>query len=93
MKKLLILALLLVPSLCFSQTLTIHDTVDAQGYDLTNTGEIQSSSSEWYHCTIFDASASDPGASGATYTEPDGSTLGGEQLDADSEYLHWAGSV
>lgn len=55
-------------------------------------GEIEASTSVWYHCHYIDPSKMRP-AGGPVETVPDGSTIGGWQLDAASEYLYWDANV
>lgn len=56
-------------------------------------GVIRSSTAEWYHCKYIHGFSVDPGASGATFTAPDTNTLGGYNLDADSEYLYFQARI
>ena len=44
----------------------------------------------YYHMAI---AAFDPGAAGATWVPPDGNTIGGWQLDADTELLYFGADV
>lgn len=54
---------------------------------IADNGEIDASTSVWWHCHYIDASKMRP-AGGPVETNPDGSTLGGWQLDAATEYLY-----
>lgn len=56
-------------------------------------GVIRSSTAEWWHCKYIHGFSVDPGASGATFTAPDGDTLGGYNLDADGEYLYFQAKI
>lgn len=55
--------------------------------EITDGGVIRSVNSIWWTCHKLPASEFSPGASGATWIDPDANTLGGYNLDANNEYL------
>lgn len=69
---------------------TVKFRVDKDG-DVINAGYIRTSQSEWYYEKYMDAINLSPGGSGATQTMPSTNTIGGYQLDADTEYLYFNG--
>lgn len=60
---------------------------------VTTTGVIQGATSLWYRATHIPAFAMSPGGSGATFTAPDGNTLGGMILSAAGHYLYSGDSI
>jgi len=47
----------------------------------------------WWYCKYIDAFSASVGASGATWTAPSVNSLGGYQLNANTEYLYFNGNV
>lgn len=56
-------------------------------------GVVRADSSVWWHIKEIAMYAIDPGASGATATVPSANTVGGYQLDVDTEYLYFQGEM
>jgi len=65
------------------------DTLDF----LVVTDSIKASSGIWWYCKYIDALNVAEGASGATWTAPTYNTIGGYQLNANTEYLYFNGNV
>lgn len=75
-----------------SNTSVIGNAAITDAYIFGNTlhlyGKIDADASYWWDRVDVDIFIADPGASGATFTVPDGNTVGGFQLDNATEYLY-----
>lgn len=60
---------------------------------VTSTGQLRSVTSKWYTDAHFSVINLAPGGSGATQVVPSANTLGGYNLDADTEYLYFTGHM
>lgn len=69
------------------------ETLGGGALTIGTDGTITASSAPWYRCTYIPATAISKGASDATWAAPDGSTLGGWQLDGATEYLYFRAKV
>jgi len=56
-------------------------------------GSLEASTSVWYYHQQFDGQTLNPGGSGATLVPPDGNSIGGYQLDADTEKLYFSTDI
>jgi len=83
-----------ITALTGAQVLTILTAQAGAAFDwnaqnLTNTGTITAGSSIWWHEYIISPSETSPGASGATFTPPGANTVGGYQLDVNTEFVYF----
>ncbi len=71
------------------------DSIKALTIDATNSISVfkTDGSSRYWHEYLISAFSTDPGVTGATLTPPSANTLGGYQLDADTELLYFNSHV
>jgi hypothetical protein len=65
----------------------------ARKFTMTKDGYFRAETSIWWKCFKVPASSFSKGSSGSTWVDPDSNTLGGYNLDADSEELFFEGST
>jgi len=59
-------------------------------FTFTAGGDFEGVTSKWWFCHYIDMIEVSPGGSGATWTAPDANTIGGYQLDLETEYLYFS---